>query len=120
MDIDVLVYDNQLGYYNLLNEEIINTFSFTLYDENKYNESYKYDVVVFFLSDEIELIDLLRLYEKSTPFIFASDKLKGTLLPIRENCYWVDLNYTRDVLLKELEAILKNIAKQINENEKAL
>lgn len=119
MDIEILVYDNQQGYYDLLRAEI-SGFVFTLYKSGNKNNVSKYDVVIFFLSDELELIDLAKLYDGNVPFILASTKIKEDVLIEKENLYGADLILTKDALVLQLTHLLKGIEARINLKEKAL
>jgi len=120
MDIEILVYDNQLGYYDLLREELRTGYVFTLYPSYTDDSPAKHDAVIFFLNDGIELIDLAKLYDEKLPFILASTKITGDGLLKRENLFNVNLNLTKDALVKEFKKILDGITNQLILSEKAL
>lgn len=115
MNIKILVYDNQVGYFELLSSSFPG-YAFALYKPGK---NKRYDAIVFFLHDEIELLDMVRLYTGDIPFILASANTKAGSKNMK-NLYTVDAGHTRDVLIANFEVLLQNIAIQINLKEEAL
>ena len=105
----VLVYDNQLGYYQLLNETLKSgSYDFQLFNNGK---DYKdgYDAVVFFLHDEIELLDLAKLYNPQTPFVLGSSK-RNDEIDGKTNMFTVDLSQTKDGIEKKFIEVFDVIA----------
>ena len=103
----VMVYDNQVGYYNLLNDTVKNGYEFLLFTNgNNYEDGY--DAVVFFLHDEIELIDLVKLYRPETPFVLGSSK-RSSYMASRGNVFTVDLGQTKDGIEKNLIEVFETI-----------
>jgi len=114
----ILVYDNQLGYYDLLKRTIKNGFEFSLFDEN-YHFLNSEDIVIFFLYDELELLDLVKLYREDVPFIVGCSKTHQHCLSGKENIYTINLGQTKDEIIKSLYEIF-NIIQQTAEKEEAL
>lgn len=98
----VLVYDNQLGYYQLLNETLKSgSYDFQLFDNTENDYKNRYDAVVFFLHDDIELLDMAKLYNPQTPFVLGMSKNSKDGTSAKENMFTVDLNQTRNGIEKK-------------------
>ena len=106
----VLVYDNQLGYYELLNETLKSgSYDFRLFN-NGYDYTDGYDAVVFFLHDEIEFLDLVKLYNPKMPFVLGSSKKSNNGVIDNANMFTVDLNLTKDGIEQEFKEVFDVIA----------
>lgn len=114
----VLVYDNQLGYYDLLNDAVRNGFDFLLFDKNIYKEV-RYDAVVFFLHDDIELLDMVKLYDPSVPFVLGTCKKSGRCFKDKETVFTIDVSETKDEIVRNLQTAFTEIS-QMNVKEEAL
>jgi hypothetical protein len=114
----VLVYDNQLGYYELLNDTVRSGYDFLLYDKSKGHKD-GYDAVAFFLHDELELLDMVNLYVPEIPFVLGATKKGNSYLRGREAVFIVDISQTKDEIVENLQAIFNEIS-QPNEKEEAL
>ena len=106
----VLVYDNQLGYYELLNETLNSeSYDFQLFNNRK-DYTNGYDAVVFFLHDEIEFLDLAKLYNPEMPFVLGSSKKSNNGLIDKANMFTVDLSLTKDGIEQEFKEVFEVIA----------
>ncbi|MFP9100696.1 hypothetical protein ACLI09_16725 [Flavobacterium sp. RHBU_24] len=104
MKMKVLVYDNQIGYYKMLVDSLGKDISFILYDTLL--PEVKFDVVTFFMGDELEAHDMAKLSNMSLPFILATSK-RGLDTPAdTKGIYHIDLKRTKDVLLHKITEIL--------------
>lgn len=106
----ILVYDNQLGYYNLLKDNFKKGYTFSLFNEDYSVYNKNEDAIVFFLDDDIELIDLIKLYRDDIPFIVGCSHADAHCLNGKENIYNVSLMQTKDKLIKQLGKILNNVS----------
>lgn len=114
----VLVYDNQLGYHSLLKDTVKQGYDFLLFDK-KENHNEHYDAVVFFLHDDLELIDMVRLYDPEIPFILGTSKKNVDFLEDNGIVYTIDISRTKDKIEKKLQAVFKEITR-LSEKEEAL
>ena len=106
---EVLVYDNQLGYYNLLKDTFKGDYKFSLFKEGQGEQPEKKDMVVFFLHDEIELIDVAKLYTEDVPFVVGCSKIRHCLQEMK-NIYTVSLIQTKDEIIKSLLEVFETVA----------
>jgi|GEM_PF-2041190 len=112
----VLVYDNQLGYYKMLVENLGKDVSFILYDTMM--PEIKFDAVTFFMGDELEAHDMAKLANMSLPFILATSKKAVESAAETKGIYHIDLRRTKDVLLQMITEVLHALDIW-NENSKA-
>jgi len=115
----ILVYDNQLGYYNLLKESFKKGYTFILFSNDYSVYGKNEDAIIFFLDDDIELIDLIKLYRDDIPFIIGCSHADAHCLTGKENIYNVGLMQTKDKIIKQLGKILDNVSNN-NLKEEAL
>ena len=115
----ILVYDNQLGYYNLLKDSFKKGYTFLLYGKEYNVYSKNEDAIVFFLDDNIELLDLIKLYREDIPFIIGCSHTDAHCLNDKENIYNVSLMQTKDSIIMQLSKLLENITNN-NLKEEAL
>jgi len=116
MKMKVLVYDNELGYYQMLKDNIVTGFDFVLYRNGQTSKGF--DVVVFFLNNQIEAIDMLKLYNEDIPFVLGIINGHNNIQH-RDNAYIINIAQTYD----EIEASMRNLFNELEliyENEKAL
>lgn len=108
---NVLVYDNQLAYYELLKFNFSDSCNFELFSlENSDANGVLYDVIVFFLYDELELLDFIKLYNKDIPVIFGiSPKDKEEEIAIEDNIYYLHLDKLKDEIINELGLLLEKM-----------
>lgn len=113
MNMRILVYDRQKGYYEWLRKEmagrakVIHTYTFSA-KEN-------YDMIIFFMHDSLEMLDIVKAHNKNIPFIICSSlekngeaKLAGKNTPqiIRLSMH---KNQILDAILKSLPAQLRQV-----------
>ena len=99
----VLVYDNQLGYYKMLVENLGKEISFILYDALL--PEIKFDAVTFFMGDELEAHDIAVLSGMNLPFILATSKNGFQNTPGTKDIFHIDLRKTKDVILEKIQEI---------------
>ncbi len=104
----VLVYDTEMGYYNLLKEKIKEGFEFIAYAGQAGTKGF--DAIAFFLHDKIEALDIARLYDNSKPFILAADNLKEGMKHDR-NMYVINISLPLTDILNMLRDIFKDLGK---------
>jgi hypothetical protein len=113
----ILVYDNQLGYYNLLKENFKHDYKLVLFNKDYKLYSVGEDATVFFLHDDIELIDLIKIYRPEVPLVIGCSQPGAHCLSGKKNIYDLSLMQTKDEILRQLGDLLHTI---IEIKEKAL
>jgi hypothetical protein len=111
----VLVYDNEVGYYNLLVNSIKEGFEFTLYSGQ--GSGAGFDVIMFFLHDKIEALDIARLYDASKPFILAADNSHAGIRH-DSNMYVLNLSLPQDDIMDMLNSIFNELLHEVPELKK--
>jgi hypothetical protein len=103
----VLVYDNEVGYFNLLVKSLTDGFEFIFYTGQQVVDSF--DIVAFFMHDNIEALDIARLYDAGKPFILAADNSHAGIKH-ENNMYVINTALPREDILKMLRKIFKELA----------
>lgn len=105
---EVLVYDSQLGYYEMLKSRLKEGFNFVLFTRGMTKIAEEFDAVLFFLHEDIELIDLSRLYNAKVPIIIglSKDVAEETT---QGNIYTLNLQQTKKGLIKRVRMLLKKL-----------
>ncbi len=111
----VLVYDNQLGYYKMLVENLGKEISFILYDSLL--PEIRFDAVTFFMNDELEAHDMVVLHGMNLPFILATSKSGIDVAAGTQNIFHIDLRKTRDVLLEKIKDVFSTLHIGNNKNK---
>jgi len=108
---NVMVYDNQLAYYKLLMANFSDRYNFVLYNPSTTQVvENTYSVLMFFLYDEMELLDFIKLYNKNTPAVFAtSHKDEEESFNSEGNIYYLHLDKLKDEIIEEAGILLKRI-----------
>lgn len=114
---NVWVYDNQLGYYNALQAKETENFCFihiSMEQEEKKRIINEDDFLVFFLSDDIELMDFIKLYKTNMTAVFCSPyktvvQKKAERSP---NFHYVDINLKKELLTEAIFSILNKSCSQ--------
>ncbi|SFQ77870.1 hypothetical protein [Flavobacterium akiainvivens] len=106
----VLVYDSEVGYYNLLKNNIKDGFEFDIC--NGCANSKGFDAVAFFMHDKIEALDIARLYSNDKPFILAADNGHAGIKQ-EENMYVINTSLPHDDILKMLKGIFNELQPQM-------
>lgn len=104
----VLVYDNQKGYYDLLKDTLRAGYDFRLFN-NGNDVKDEYDAVVFFLHDEIEFMDMVKLYNPEKPFVLGSSARRNEHLDKKVNMVTIDLSQTKERIEKRLAEALQTL-----------
>lgn len=99
MEMDVLVYDNQVGYYEFLKNTIqVGGFNFVKFDERK--NSSGYDAIVFFMQNKFELMDFVKIYRDDLPVIFCSST-RSNAIEKNYNSYTSNIRFLDLAMPKE-------------------
>ncbi|GGB76914.1 hypothetical protein GCM10007424_16210 [Flavobacterium suaedae] len=116
---NVWVYDNQLGYYNALKTKERENLCFmhvSMNQEEKKRSIKEDDFLVFFLSDDIELMDFIKLCKTNVTSVFCSPYKTEVQEKVESpHIYYIDINLNMDALM---EAILSVLEKEQNYNQK--
>lgn len=109
METRVLVYDSQQGYYNLVRDTLQSKFTFYNYT-GKMGAVPDFDVLLFFLHEEIELIDYMKLLRQDLKTIFCYDATAGAVhkdYTEEGNVTYVNLHLHKNILIKCINDALK-------------
>lgn len=108
---NVWVYDNQLGYYNALKTKETQDLCFmhvSMNQEEKKKSIKEDDFLIFFLSDDIELMDFIKLCKANATSVFCSpyktevqDGLESSKI------HYVDINLNMDALTDTIFSVLE-------------
>lgn len=105
----ILVYDNQKAYYELLESEMSEGFEFISINSASAEFIHsEYDMVLFFLYDEIELLDFIKLYNEKLPFVLGvSNEETAKSIVTDGNIQFLNLNKFREELLADVKILLE-------------
>lgn len=108
MGLKILVYNNQEGYFSFLKKNINGGNNSLLH----YNDKIKTDdinMLIFFMSDSIELADYVKLYRSNIPVVFGYTGPYLEEYKNEENLYYVNLSAPKDTLLRYINAVISKI-----------
>ena len=110
--VKILVYDNQLAYFKLLKTNLSGSYTFTLSDLNSVKGfDSEYNMVLFFVNDEIELLDFARLYRGEIPFMLAiSGRDKPIDFAMKGNIQYLNLDKLKNELIYDVAMFLEKLA----------
>lgn len=104
----ILVYDNQSAYFQLLSEIFIDRYEFIqITSGSVLSVDLDCFMVCFFVYDEIELLDFIKLYTKDVPFIVGisnNDAAKNFMN--HGNIQFLNLLKLRDELIEDISLLL--------------
>ena len=108
---DVLVYDNQRAYYQLLVTHLSGEYNFVLYSSLiDVAANFRWNAMIFFLYDEMELPDFVKLYNKDVPVVFGIDReAKKDTIVIEGNIYYLHLNKLKEDIIEEASLVLDKV-----------
>lgn len=110
MSMNILVYDNQVGYYQLLRDTMAREMNVSRFSGSKSCRDYQ--VLVFFMTDEMELLDFMKLYKQNIPVIFASsgDVSKSLDTLNKEgNIYYLNLSQHKENIEKHIKQLFSSL-----------
>lgn len=107
---EVLVYDNQTGYYDMLKSKLKEGFEFILFTRGMKRMASEFDAVLFFLHEEMELMDLMTMYRNKVPLILGLSKSYDAAGDMGENVYPLNLQQTQKGIIESLKAIFNKLA----------
>lgn len=96
------VYDNQKGYCQMLEDIAPNGIKFKCIGMNSPAPAPKGSLVIFFLSDEIEFMDFVKLYNPEINLILCGNGNVSSSITKLANIKYVDINLTREDLIEVL------------------
>ena len=111
MNTNVLVYDSQDGYFELL-KKTFRYCNFTHYRGEETTLVQNFEMIIFFLNDRLELPDYVKLYRHNIPIIFGLAS-KATFRGGRErkgNVYFLNLDMPKNYILKFINKSIHKIA----------
>lgn len=109
--VKILVYDNQQAYYELLKANFNQEYDFVLFGSGGFKEvDSECCMVLFFVNDEIELLDFARLYVEEIPFVLAlSGKDKPIGFTMNGNIQYLNLDKLKNELLSDVAMLLEKL-----------
>ena len=109
MEKKILVYDNQSAYFELLKEIFLNSYEFVLINSNsRLKVDLEYDMVLFFVYDEIELLDFIKLYIEEIPFVLGiSNNAAAKNFTDYGNIQFLNLLKLKDELISDISRLLE-------------
>jgi hypothetical protein len=107
----ILVYDNQLAYFKLLKTNFNRSYNFILFDSNRMKEvDSEYGMVLFFVNDEIELLDFARLYREEIHLVLAiSGRNRPIDFTMKGNIQYLNLDKLKDELISDVTMLLEKL-----------
>lgn len=108
---NVLVYDNQMAYYELLRTNFSGKHNIMYYPFlNGKSPDYVCEVIIFFLHDELELLDFVKLYNKDIPVILGiGGEAKFEGFTSEGNIYYLHLDKLKQEILEDVILLLQRI-----------
>ncbi|ALM49746.1 hypothetical protein AMR72_13045 [Flavobacterium psychrophilum] len=108
---NVLVYDNQMAYYELLRNNFSGSHNIMHYPLlNSKSSDYVCDVMIFFLHDELEILDFVKLYNKDIPVILGiGGAAKFESVTAERNIYYLHLDKLKEEILEDVALLLQRI-----------
>lgn len=111
----IWIYDNQLGYFDLLKNNTPSEYQLQHFNvDNCIQEDSKEraDSLVFFLNDELELLDYVKLQRPGMKTILCSPLESGAILQRDGDFIHIDVNLNKADLVK---SILRLITPEVSE-----
>lgn len=111
MGVKILVYDNQLAYFELLKTYFTGGHQFVLINSNTIERAgLEYDMVLFFVYDEIELLDLAKIHSEEVPYVLG---LSGKNMPVghiaQGNIQYLNVDKLKNELLADIKILLDKL-----------
>ena len=109
MGAKILIYDNQSAYFELLKANFSNEYEFILFNSNNPESvDLECDMIFFFVYDEVELLDFVKLYREDIPVAIAlSDIATSVNFKIQGNIHYLNLNKFKNEILTDISLLLK-------------
>jgi hypothetical protein len=95
----IYVYDNQKGYCSALQEAAPEGLNFVCTGMGNLPYAETGGLVVFFLSDEIEFMDFIKLYSPDVNFILCGNGSVGSGISLLPNVKHANINLMREELV---------------------
>ena len=110
----ILIYDNQLAYYELMKSNFQSGYEFSLYEsESDKSIDIEYDMLMFFLYDELELLGFMKLYREDIPVVLGlSGMNKINDRRVEGNIYYLHLDKFKEEIIEDVKMLLEKIGKQ--------
>lgn len=111
MGVKILVYDNQLAYFELLKTYFPGDHQFVLINSNTIEEAgSEHSMVLFFVYDEIELLDFVKLHSEEMPFVLG---ISGKNIPVapmvQGNIQYLNVDRLKTELLADIKILLDKL-----------
>ncbi len=101
----IWIYDNQFGYFDLLKNNTPADYQLKHFNVNNCNQedtANRADSLVFFLNDELELLDYLKLQRPGMKTILCSPLESGAILQKDGDFIHIDVNLNKDDLINSI------------------
>lgn len=101
----IWIYDNQFGYFDLLKNNTPPDCQLQYFNVDNCNEQdskNRADSLVFFLNDELELLDYMKLQRPGMKTILCSPLESGAILQRDGDFIHIDVNLNKDDLVNSI------------------
>jgi len=107
----ILIYDSQFAYYELIKSNFSEKNEFILYNpENSELFDKEYDMLMFFLYDELELLSFMKLYKDSVPVLLGLSQMnKVNDSKLEGNIYYLHLDKLKNEIINDVQNILDKV-----------
>ncbi|WP_297334290.1 hypothetical protein [Flavobacterium sp.] len=99
------VYDNQKGYCQLLQDTAPEGMEFECIDMKSPPPHLKGSLLIFFLSDEIEFMDFVKLYSHEADYVICGNGILNSGINNLPKIKYVDINLPKEELMATLLGI---------------
>lgn len=108
---NILVYDNQQAYFELLKSNFSQTHQFNLFNSGQIESAVsEYDMLFFFIYDELELLDFIKLYRNDIPVVLGHWALNHVeVFEEQGNIHYLHLNKLKGEIISDVELLLKTL-----------
>jgi hypothetical protein len=110
----ILVYDNQQAYYELLRSGFSENAVFSLFNGLNFELADKeYNMIVFFIYDELELLDFIKLYQENIPIVLGLSLMnKYSNFIAQGNIHYLHLDKLKNEIIEDVGKLLKQYLRQ--------
>lgn len=107
----ILIYDSQFAYYELIKTSFSEKNEIFLFTQGE-DESVdiEYDMLMFFLHDELELLSFMKLYKEDIPVLLGLSQMNIINdSRLEGNIYYLHLNKLKNEIIDDVQNVLDNV-----------
>jgi hypothetical protein len=111
----ILIYDNQFAYYELIKTSFPQGYEFHLFNAEENNSvDTEYDMLMFFLHDELEMLRFMKLYKQDIPVMLGLSSMnKVNDIMTEGNIYYLHLDKFKEEIVEDIKKLLQKVSGQI-------